>query len=295
MFFHVKPIQILTHEITFASKMELWTNYGLFVTLCSPQKIWDFFIVFPMCLFFSVLSNFPQITSFSSLSHQLFPCPTLRDPKTMRPKLLFWMNVERERLDNWQQKVTHTNTVHERFFFWFLSKVYRAFFSFNGRRFDALLWTEVNLAVRAFSQLVFVSLAVVVTEQKPQQRQDLRVRSKRSAQHGLRSFNVSFHARSSRDHCSYSHRGSRATSQPSHGRTRPSNHYNQTPDTFWCISRKMVAAGWDISVKFIRGKCCCCHKVFWLDCRKIIFASRACRQMLLKMFFKLITKKEIKF
>ena len=174
-------------------------------------------------------TNYLFFLTFSST----FPLPNSQRPQNHETQTsILDMNVERERLDNWQQKVTHTNTVHERFFFWFLSKVYRAFFSFNGRRFDALLWTEVNLAVRAFSQLVFVSLAVVVTEQKPQQRQDLRVRSKRSAQHGLRSFNVSFHARSSRDHCSYSHRGSRATSQPSHGRTRPSNHYNQTPDTF---------------------------------------------------------------
>ena len=176
-----------------------------------------------MRLFYSFLICFSpiQITTLFLTFLSTFS----NSPKTMReiPK-----NIE------FCCKITHnTNTVHERQVFggwWFLSKVYRAFFSFNGRRFDALLWTEVNLAVRAFFS---AGLVAVELRSKSFSGKNLkRVRSKRSAQHGLRSFNVSFHARSSRDHCSYSHRGSRATSQPSHGRTRPSNHYNQTPDTF---------------------------------------------------------------
>ena len=107
---------------------KIWTT----VTVCSTKE-YETFLQFPIqptqitTLFLTFLSTFSN------------------SPKTMReiPK-----NIE------FCCKITHnTNTVHERQVFggwWFLSKVYRAFFSFNGRRFDALLWTEVNLAVRAF-------------------------------------------------------------------------------------------------------------------------------------------------
>ena len=111
-------------------------------------------------------TNYLFFLTFSST----FPLPNSQRPQNHETQTSILDECrERERLDNWQQKVTHTNTVHERFFFWFLSKVYRAFFSFNGRRFDALLWTEVNLAVRAFFS---AGLVAVVTEQKLQ-RQEL--------------------------------------------------------------------------------------------------------------------------